>query len=290
MKKQMVKLPTLTAPAEGETLIMYIFVAKEAVSAVLLAERGDRQIPIYFVGKALQSPEINYTLMKKLVLALVHATRRLRRYFQAHPVAVVTNGVKAKEAWRLFTDGSSIKGGSGVGIILNNPAEVIFTYALRFEFKASNNEAEYDAMLAGLRINDLYQAKEEAMQKYLNKARDLIARFKTFTITQVLRSQTKQADALSKMAFVSFAHLTKRVLVEVLPCKSIKGKEVMAIVEESGRTWMKPITKYLERETLPTEKGKAWQLKARAKQYVLLEGNLYRKSFIGPWLRCVGPE
>ncbi|GJS92293.1 reverse transcriptase domain-containing protein [Tanacetum coccineum] len=53
MKKQMAKLPTLTTLIEGETLIMYVSAAEEAISAVLLAERGDRQILIYFVGKAL---------------------------------------------------------------------------------------------------------------------------------------------------------------------------------------------------------------------------------------------
>ncbi|GKE78023.1 reverse transcriptase domain-containing protein, partial [Tanacetum coccineum] len=149
---------------------------------------------------------------------------------------VVTNGVPAKEVWRLFTDGSSNEGGSGAGLILTNPAEVEFTYALRFKFKASNNEAEYEALLAGLRIaekigvkhieafvdsklvanqiNDLYHAIEETMQKYLSKAKELIAHFETFSIMQVPRSQNKQADALSKMASVSFAHLTKKVLVE----------------------------------------------------------------------------
>ncbi|GKA63347.1 reverse transcriptase domain-containing protein [Tanacetum coccineum] len=53
MKKQMAKLPTLTAPIEGETLIMYLSAVDEAVSAVLLAERGDRKMPIYFLGRAL---------------------------------------------------------------------------------------------------------------------------------------------------------------------------------------------------------------------------------------------
>ncbi|GJV55503.1 reverse transcriptase domain-containing protein [Tanacetum coccineum] len=61
---------------------------REAVSAVLLAERNSRQVRVYFVIRALQTPEINYSSMKKLVLALVHATRRLRRYFQAHPVVM----------------------------------------------------------------------------------------------------------------------------------------------------------------------------------------------------------
>ena len=48
-------------------------------------------MPIYFVSRALRGPEINYTPMEKLVLALVHATRRLKRYFQAHIVVLITD-------------------------------------------------------------------------------------------------------------------------------------------------------------------------------------------------------
>nr|GEZ78322.1 hypothetical protein [Tanacetum cinerariifolium] len=48
-----------------------------------------------------------------------------------------------------FTDGSSCLEGSGAGLILKGTK---FTYALRFEFKASNNEVEYEALVVGLRI------------------------------------------------------------------------------------------------------------------------------------------
>nr|GEV25014.1 reverse transcriptase domain-containing protein [Tanacetum cinerariifolium] len=57
-----------------------------------------------------------------------------------------------EEPWTLFTDGSSCVDGSGAGLILTNPDGVEFTYSLRFQFAASNNEAEYEALIAGLRI------------------------------------------------------------------------------------------------------------------------------------------
>nr|GFC78958.1 reverse transcriptase domain-containing protein [Tanacetum cinerariifolium] len=57
-----------------------------------------------------------------------------------------------EEPWTLFTDGSSCVDGSGAGLILTNPEGVEFTYALRFQFMASNNEASYEALVAGLRI------------------------------------------------------------------------------------------------------------------------------------------
>ncbi|GKC53577.1 reverse transcriptase domain-containing protein, partial [Tanacetum coccineum] len=56
------------------------------------------------------------------------------------------------EPWILFTDGSSCTDGSGAGLILTNPEGMEFTYALRFRFDATNNEAEYQALIAGLWI------------------------------------------------------------------------------------------------------------------------------------------
>nr|GEY91807.1 reverse transcriptase domain-containing protein [Tanacetum cinerariifolium] len=64
----------------------------------------------------------------------------------------VSVAVTQEEPWTLFTDGSSCVDGSGAWLILKNPEGVEFTYALRFQFAASNNEAKYEALIAGLRI------------------------------------------------------------------------------------------------------------------------------------------
>ncbi|GKA85836.1 reverse transcriptase domain-containing protein [Tanacetum coccineum] len=91
MKKLIAELPMLTAPKEKEELIIYLAAAKEAISAVLMTEREGKQIPVYFVSRALRGPEINYNPMEKLVLALLSASRRLKRYFQAHAIVVITD-------------------------------------------------------------------------------------------------------------------------------------------------------------------------------------------------------
>ncbi|GJW36485.1 reverse transcriptase domain-containing protein [Tanacetum coccineum] len=159
----------LTTPEEKEELIVYLAVARETVSAVLMTEREAKQMPIYFVSRALRGPEVNYTSMEKLVLALVHASKRLKRYFQAHPIIILADFIverpeedsadtpmkfeeKLSEPWILFTDGSSCADGSGEGLILTSPEGIEFTYALRFGFEATNNEAEYEALIVGLRI------------------------------------------------------------------------------------------------------------------------------------------
>ncbi|GJR32148.1 hypothetical protein Tco_1108380 [Tanacetum coccineum] len=78
-------------------------------------------------------------------------------------------------------------------------------------------------------------------------------------------SENKKADALSKIASTSFAHLTKQVLVEVLKEKSINESEVLTVVEEEGNTWMTPIYEYLTEEILPAEKKKARAVRLKSR-------------------------
>ncbi|GJX76176.1 reverse transcriptase domain-containing protein [Tanacetum coccineum] len=177
------------------------------------------------------------------------------------------------------TDGSSCIDGFEAELILTNPEGVEFTYAMRFTFEATYNEAEYKALIAGLRItkqigvknlqahvdsrlvanqvNGSYVAKESGMIQYLNKVKTLTKSFREFSIKQVPRSKNKKADALSKIASTSFAYLSKQVLVEELKEKSINEKEILAIVEEEGNTWMTPICEYLTKEILLANKKEA---------------------------------
>ncbi|GKF98684.1 reverse transcriptase domain-containing protein, partial [Tanacetum coccineum] len=82
IKKLVQALPTLTAPKAGETLTIHLAVSKESISVVLAAKRNEGWTLIYFVSWVLQGAELNYPALEKLVLALVHAARRLGRHFQ----------------------------------------------------------------------------------------------------------------------------------------------------------------------------------------------------------------
>nr|GEW55083.1 reverse transcriptase domain-containing protein [Tanacetum cinerariifolium] len=127
------------------------------------------------------------------------------------------------------------------------------------------------------------------MIKYLEKVKSLVSGFTNLSISQVPRSKNKKADALRKITSTSFTHLSKQVLVEIFKEKYIKEKEVTTVVEEDGPTWMTPIMEYLKEETLPSDRKEERKLRIKARQYELLEGVLYRRSFLTPWLRCVGP-
>ena len=68
--------PMLTAPEPGEDLFMYLSVSEHVVNAVLLRDWG-----VYYISKTLVDVEMRYLPLEKLVLALVHATRKLPQYF-----------------------------------------------------------------------------------------------------------------------------------------------------------------------------------------------------------------
>nr|GEX08742.1 reverse transcriptase domain-containing protein [Tanacetum cinerariifolium] len=97
IKKFFQALLMLIAPRAGETLIMYLTASKESTNAALFEKRSEGKILIYFVSRVLQGAKLNYPVLEKLILALVHAARRLQRYFQAHTIMVLT-GMPIKEA------------------------------------------------------------------------------------------------------------------------------------------------------------------------------------------------
>ncbi|GJX17908.1 reverse transcriptase domain-containing protein [Tanacetum coccineum] len=104
------------------------------------------------------------------------------------------------------------------------------------------------------------------------------------------REENKKADALSKLEAVQFEGLTKWVFVDELNEQSVDMTEVNAIVEEATRTWMTPIQEYIERGILSKDATEARTIREKAHNYIMEDGILYRKSYLGPLLRCIGPQ
>ncbi|GJX06008.1 reverse transcriptase domain-containing protein [Tanacetum coccineum] len=170
--------------------------------------------------------------------------------------------------WKLFTDEAASLDGSGAGLTLIDPEGKEYTYALRFGFETTNNEAEYEALLAG---------------EYLQKTKEALKGFDSYTIEHIRRSQNKKADALSKLASMTFEHLTKEVMVEVLLKRSIEEKEILHVETKEGESWMTPIHEYLVSGLLPEDLKEYRKIRVKAPQYKLIRGNLYRRSFYTSW-------
>ena len=70
---------------------MYLTVSATAVSAALIREEGKKQLPVYYVNQAFQGAESDYPRIEKLAFTLIIASRKLRQYFQANPILVMTD-------------------------------------------------------------------------------------------------------------------------------------------------------------------------------------------------------
>jgi hypothetical protein len=91
LKQSLTKPPLLSSPTPGENLFLYLAVSTTAISSVLFREERDMQKPVYYVSKVLKDTETRYTAAEKLAYALLITVRRLRPYFQAHPIHVLTD-------------------------------------------------------------------------------------------------------------------------------------------------------------------------------------------------------
>ncbi|GJX59515.1 reverse transcriptase domain-containing protein [Tanacetum coccineum] len=221
--------------------------------------------------RVLQGAELNYLGLEKLILALVHATRRLQRRIAKWAIKLREHDIEFKgrdsvkgQIPAYFLGKTPLKEDNkreiSTGLMLVNPEGKEYTYALRYEFKAMNNEVEYKALLTGLRIVEeteiknlaifvdsqlivnqvkgLFESRQPAIEQYLEKTKEILKSFDTYSMDHIQRNQNKKADALSKLASMTFEHLTKEVLVEVFVNRSINNKEVSTIAVETKESWM----------------------------------------------------
>ena len=199
VKRALAQPPILSKPVHGMPLLVYLAVSPEAVSVAIVQGKTEQKL-IYFVSQVLQDAKTRYQVIKKVALALVHASRRLRKYFQSHKIIVRTdfpiNKILQKPelvgrmigwsvelfefsikyellgpiksqcladftsklqqcqepetTWTLHVDGSSSKKGGGAGIVLEEPENIQVEQSLHFGFQTSNNQAEYETLIAGL--------------------------------------------------------------------------------------------------------------------------------------------
>ena len=80
----------MSRPKVDKVLITYIALASHAVSLVLIRVDSGVQRPVYYVSESLYEVEVRYLPLERVVLAVVHATRKLPHYFQSHTVVVLT--------------------------------------------------------------------------------------------------------------------------------------------------------------------------------------------------------
>ena len=210
-------------------------------------------------------------------------------------------------------DGASNKKGSRVGLVLMSPEKVVIEKSLRLDFSATNNEAEYEALLEGMdmvqrmggksiklfsnsrlvigQVRGEFEAKDERMQGYLSQVKCMQSKFDSFDLLHVPRSGNAHADSLAMLATSSAQDLPRVILFEDLHKPSRTGNIVQINQIRAGPSWMDSIIQFLKENILPEERIEADKIRRKATRYWLSEDHkLFKRSFSGPYLLCVHPK
>ncbi|XP_021996293.1 uncharacterized protein LOC110893494 [Helianthus annuus] len=268
MKECLLQLPTLTAPRKKEPLILYLSAADNAVGASRPAIKGQ-------------------------VLADFAAEVPVNRIQECEDEQSPTPPPSPSNIWALYTDGASNEDDAGAGLRLVSPNGKELTYAIRLDFKSTNNEAEYEALLVGLclavklgmqhleahvdsllvagQVRGDYAVKRDIIILYLEQAKQLTSQFTSFNIGHINRSENKPADALSKLASTSFQHLAKEIRIEILQNPSVPLRQVN-VIQYGTTSWMKPIIRYLQTGITPENKAEARKLQYKVCHYQMGDG------------------
>ncbi|XP_057417380.1 uncharacterized protein LOC130711680 [Lotus japonicus] len=219
-----------------------------------------------------------------------------------------TESDKENAEWVLSVDGSSNESGSGAGVSIESPDKMLIEQSLKFGFKASNNQSEYEALIAGLRlaielgvpklyikgdsqlvvkqVRGEYQVKDPQLSKYLEIVQRLMQAIGHVRIEHIPRSQNERADALAKLASTGRLGNYQTVIQEVLPHPSTDMVEfkVAKAIGNGEPSWTDPIIEFLSQQ--PQDESKNTKERRReASFYTLVGGQLYRRGIMSPMLK-----
>ncbi|KAM0900811.1 hypothetical protein ACQ4PT_020383 [Festuca glaucescens] len=220
-------------------MLMYIAATNRVVSVVLVVERKEDgkeqavQRPVYYLSEVLFQSKQNYPHYQKLTYGVYMEAMKLKHYFQEHPIKILTDffvewaevqylpPVPDSSHWKMHFDGSKMRGGLGASIVITSPKGDRLDYVLQIHFAASNNVAEYEALIHGLKLakeigvrrilcfgdSDLviqqasgeWDAKDANMASYRFHVQQIAGYFEGCEFHHVPRANNEAADALSKI-------------------------------------------------------------------------------------------
>jgi ribonuclease HI len=210
----------------------------------------------------------------------------------------------------VFCDGSWGTFRAGAAAILVAPSKVRTCYAVKLDFSCTNNIAEYEALLLGLQklkamgvrravlktdsqvisghIDKSCKARDLRLEKYLGTVRRLEASFEGFSVKNIPRGENEHADLLAKSVAQGLP-LPSEVFFETIRAPSVELLEraVLNISPVHSEDWRTEIISFLQGNYLLDFEAYNKIMEARARPYVIIEGELYKHGVCSPLLKCL---
>jgi ribonuclease HI len=217
---------------------------------------------------------------------------------------------KDTEAWTVFCDGSWGTFGAGATAVLVAPSNVKICFAVKLDFSCTNNIAEYEALLLGLRklramgirrailktdsqviaghVDKSSRARDPKLEKYLDAVRRLEPSFEGFFVKSIPRGENEHADLLAKSAAQGLP-LPSEVFFETIkaPLVELMERAVLTISPVHSEDWRTEIISFLQRNCLSSDEAYNKRMEARTRPYFLIEGDLYKHGVCSPLLKCL---
>ncbi|XP_022883783.1 uncharacterized protein LOC111400613 [Olea europaea var. sylvestris] len=214
--------------------------------------------------------------------------------------------------WEILIDGASNSSSLGAGVIIISPDMLInIQCALRFEFEANNNKAEYEAVIIAMelainlelenikiysdsqlvveQIEGTFDRKDEKMSLYCLKVHDLQRKFKSCKIVKISWAENCRADTLSRLVFMGIDGLHKTVHVRIVTKPSIN--QTIGVMDiDNEPSWMDPIVDFIKHGSLPADPQAVRSIRSKALRYCIIEGILFCRSLTLPYLKCLRPS
>ncbi|GKV52226.1 hypothetical protein SLEP1_g58817 [Rubroshorea leprosula] len=239
---------------------------------------GETTATSILCSKVLQGAEQRYPIVEKAALAVIVTARKLRPYFQSHPIIVMTDQPLRQILQKPECSGRLIKWAVELGEFQIAFQQSFWSgHALKFNFEATNNVAEYEALLLGMRL--AAELKVKRLQIYSDSQ----------LLTKIPRAENEHADSLSKLASEN-SREAKSMYIEILNEPSFQTSGVMEIsTDPDAPSWTDPIREYILNGTIPGDKQEEMKLRRKVSRYTLVGDILYKRSYSLPLLKCLTP-
>ncbi|KAE8708450.1 high mobility group B protein 6-like [Hibiscus syriacus] len=350
VKRYLSSTPILVPPIPGKPLILYLSVYENSMGFVLgqryQTEKKERAI--YYLSKKFTECETRYSHVEKLCCALISsladliiefdiqyvnqaaikgsaiakfiASRASEEYESLSfdfpdedlmAISVEETVASTRKYWKLNFDGASNAMVHGIGAILVSPEGEHYSFTSRLNFDCTNNMAEYEACVLGLRaaverkvkmlkvygdsalviyqLMGEWETKDPKLVEYCKLVMELVEEFEEVTFNYLPREENQMADALATLAAAFKMNEHSNMMPIEMKAYEYPTHCFNIEEEEDGNPWYYDILQYIRYQSYleqATENDKR-TIRRMASGYVLDGETLYNKSLDQVLLRCV---